>query len=75
MSSPHKFRIGDIVCLIADSSRFGSVRKILPEVGGKYRYELSHSPQEIRHYFEDQIDLIQVGQIRKFGEAQYYFTE
>lgn len=69
MSSPHKFRVGDIVCLIADPSRSGSIIKILPEVGGKNRYEIFHSSQEIRQYFEDQINLIQVDQIRKFGEA------
>lgn len=58
MPSPQQFKVGDIVFLIADPSRSGSIIKILPDVKGKNRYEIYHSLQDIRQYFEDQISLL-----------------
>ena len=58
MSSPQQFQIGEIVFFKADPSRSGSIIKILPEIKGKNRYEIYHSPTDIRQYFEDQISVV-----------------
>ncbi|MCQ1538289.1 hypothetical protein FTO68_04705 [Methanocalculus taiwanensis] len=58
MTSKKQFELGDIVYLIADPSRSGSIIKKLPNVRDKYRYEVYHSSQDIRQYFEDQISLV-----------------
>ncbi len=52
-----KFKVGDIVVLNADSSRKGSVIKILSPVQGQYRYRVFHSPEDTREYLENQISL------------------
>ena len=64
MFSFQQFQVGDIVFLRADPSRSGSIIKILPEIKGKNRYEIYHSPTDIRQYFEDQIAAVKQGEQR-----------
>lgn len=58
MTPKKPFELGDIVYLIADPSRSGSIIKKLPDIRDKHRYEVYHSSQDIRQYFEDQISLV-----------------
>lgn len=51
-----KFNVGDIIYLIAEPSRKGSVIKLLEPVKGVFRYQVFHSGDEIRIYFEEQIE-------------------
>ena len=44
----------------ADPSRKGPVINILPPVGGVDRYQVYHSPTEIREYRADQIVLVDI---------------
>ncbi len=50
-----QFHIGQMVCLRAEPARQGSVIQILPPVGGRHRYKVFHSGQEIREYYEEQL--------------------
>ena len=50
-----EFQVGVMVCLRADVARQGSVIQILPPVGGRHRYKVFHSAQEIRDYYEEQL--------------------
>jgi ATP-dependent helicase HepA len=49
------FKVGQMVCLRVDPSRQGPIIETLPSVGGRARYRVFHSPQEIRDYYEDQL--------------------
>jgi ATP-dependent helicase HepA len=50
-----QFRIGQIVCLKADSNRRGPVIEMLPSLAGRIRYRVFHSPGEVREYLEEQL--------------------
>jgi len=50
-----KFKVGQIVQLIADPSRQGSVIDILPSIAGVERYRVFHGLGEIRDYFGEQL--------------------
>lgn len=50
-----QFQLGQMVCLRAEPARQGSVIQILPPVGGRHRYKVFHSAQEIRDYYEEQL--------------------
>ena len=50
-----RLRIGDLVCLRVDNSRYGPVIEILPPAGGQTRYRVFHAAGEIREYYEDQL--------------------
>ena len=60
MEMDRKFQIGQIVSLRADPSRKGPVINILPPVGEVDRYQVYHSPTEIREYRADQIVLVDI---------------
>lgn len=51
----HLFSAGQIVCLKADTSRSGPILEVLPPVGGKPRYRVFHTQEQIAEYYEDQI--------------------
>ncbi len=53
------FRVGQIVCLKADSSRQGSIIEVLYSPGGPPKYRVFHGAVDIQEYFEDQLLLIQ----------------
>lgn len=54
----HLFSIGQIVCLKADASRSGPILGVLPPVGGKPRYRVFHTQDQIAEYYEDQITAV-----------------
>lgn len=55
------YKVGQLVYLRADPTVQGSIIEVMPPVGGKTRYRVFHSIQEIREYNEDQIALAQTG--------------
>jgi len=54
-----KFQMGQMVCLRAELLRQGSVIQILPPAGGRHRYKVFHSAQEVRDYYEEQLESAQ----------------
>ena len=50
-----EFQIGQLVCLRADPVRQGSIIQVLPSVGGRPRFKVFHSAQEVREYYEEQL--------------------
>ena len=50
-----KFKPGQIVALKANPQHLGTVSEVLPNIGGKPRYRVFHSVQEILDYHEDQL--------------------
>ncbi len=53
----NRFNVGDIVYLIAEPSKVGSVIELLSPVKEICRYKVFHSGTEIKIYFEEQIDI------------------
>ena len=51
------FKLGQMVQLIADPSREGSIIERLQSVGGINKYRVFHSAGNIQDYFEDQLTL------------------
>jgi superfamily II DNA or RNA helicase len=50
-----KFQVGQIVQLLADPTRQGSVIDILPIISGKERYRIFHGVGDIRDYLGEQL--------------------